>query len=235
MTNDRTRNVTAADGSRGENSHIIHSNIYTTINFIGWLDCHYLQTANGAIVGKQRSILNSQRFLLLANSLTLNPGVCFWSLIASGEWATEQRANYLMALVYVNQRERFNKHLHCTTNEKAQARWQIGHMQPKHKENAKTNLRTNFFFSSNCINLMLKKWRWCCPIMNASRLFSSLDAIPGSLFLPGKKFHSTKISRRSRSKKKKPSSYFIVTANRNSAAQSFTTKCGCCSVQLLWK
>lgn len=46
-----------------------------------------------------------------------------------------------------------------------------------------------------------------------------------------KSFTAQKISSSSRSKKK-PSPYFIVTANRNSAAQLFTTKCGCCSVQL---
>lgn len=44
---------------------------------------------------------------------------------------------------------------------------------------------------------MLKKWQTCCC------LFSSLDAIPGSLFLPGKKFHTTKNSSSSRSKKAK--------------------------------
>lgn len=71
------KNTTAAD-SPAVKTRISIQYICTVINLIGLLDYHYLQTANGAIVGKQKSIFTSQRFLLQANSLTLDPVFCFW-------------------------------------------------------------------------------------------------------------------------------------------------------------
>lgn len=192
---------------RGENSHIYIQYIYTIINLIGLLDYHYLQTANGAIVGNQQSIFNSQLFLLQANS-HIRSSILLLIADCMGEWATEQQANCLTALVHKS-KKRFNKHLHCMTW-KSWAHWQIGHTQPKHKDIAITNLQ---IFSSNYVILMLNEWLICYSVMKTPCLFSSLDAsILGSLFVPVKSFTTQKTV--AAAEAKKPSSYFITMTAR---------------------